>query len=141
MMNLKMIKVQNTINAPIDKVWDLWTLPEHIMNWNIPFLDWHTPYVENDLKVGGKFKFRMTAIDGSEGFDFEGIYTKIEKFVLIEYQLLDNRTAGVRFENNGTEVKLTEMFEPEKQNSEEMQEKFCKAVIQKFKEYVENYKK
>ncbi len=135
-----MIAVKNTINASIDKVWDLWTLPEHIMNWNIPFSNWHTPFAENDLKVGGKFKFRMTAKDGSDGFDFEGTYTKIEKFSLIEYRLADNRTANVRFENNGTETKLTETFEPEPNISEEMQEQFCQAVIQNFKNYAENFK-
>lgn len=135
-----MIKVQHTINAPIEKVWNLWTSPEHIMKWNIPFSDWHTPYAENDLKVGGKFKFTMAEKDGSDGFDFEGIYTKIEKFSWIEYRLLDNRTANVHFENNSTEVKLTETFEPETKNSKEMQEQFCSAVIQNFKEYVENFK-
>ncbi|WP_228515208.1 SRPBCC domain-containing protein [Flavobacterium sp. MR2016-29] len=137
----KMITVQNTINATIEKVWDVWILPEHIMIWNIPFADWHTPYAENDLKVGGKFKFTMASKDGSEGFDFEGVYTKIEKFSLIEYRLLDNRTASVRFENLDTKTKLTETFEPESKNSEQMQEQFCKGVILNFKNYVENFKK
>jgi uncharacterized protein YndB with AHSA1/START domain len=135
----KMIKVQNSIHAPIEKVWELWTLPEHIVNWNIPFADWHTPYAENDLKVGGKFKFTMASKDGKEGFDFEGVYTKVEKFSLIEYQLSDNRIASVRFENLGSETKLTETFEPEATISEEMQEQFCQSVVLKFKEYVENF--
>jgi len=81
----------------------------------------------------------MAAKDGSDGFDFEGIYTKIDKFSWIEYRLLDNRTASVHFEENGTEVKLTETFEPEATNSEAMQEQFCNAVIQNFKNYVENF--
>lgn len=135
-----MITVQNSINASIEKIWDLWTLPEHIIKWNIPFSDWHIPYAENDLKVGGKFKFTMAAKDGSDGFDFEGVYTKIEKFSVIEYQLLDNRKASAHFEDKNTSVKLTETFEPELTNSEEMQEQFCRGVIQNFKEYVENNK-
>jgi len=135
-----MIAVQNTINAPIEKVWELWTLPEHIMNWNTPSPDWHTPYAENDLKVGGKFKFTMTMKDGG-GFDFEGVYTKIENFSLIEYRLYNKRTASVRFEIDGDKVKITETFEAEKENSESMQEQFCKSVIANFKEYVENFKK
>lgn len=135
-----MIAVLNTINAPIEKVWELWTLPEHIMNWNAPSPDWYTPYVENDLKVGGKFKFTMGTKEG-DGFDFEGEYTKIKKFSLIEYRLYDNRTASVRFEIDGDKVILTETFEPEKENSESMQEQFCKSVIANFKEYVENFKK
>lgn len=135
-----MIQVQNTINAPIEKVWDLWTLPEHIMNWNNASADWHTPYVENDLKVGGKFKFTMAIKDGSDGFDFEGVYTNVEKFSVIEYKLFDNRRANVRFENNGNEVKLTESFEPTTEEASDMEEQFCNAIIQNFKKYVEDFK-
>ena len=135
-----MIQVQNTINAPIEKVWDLWTLPEHIMNWNNVSADWHTPYVENDLKVGGKFKFTMAIKDGSDGFDFEGVYTNVEKFSVIEYKLFDNRRANVRFENNGNEVKLTESFEPTTEEASDMEEQFCNAIIQNFKKYVEDFK-
>src|SRR4051812_41461736 len=134
-----MIKVQNIIHAPIEKVWKLWTLPEHIKNWNNASADWHTPYVENDLKAGGKFKFAMVLKDGREGFDFEGVYTNIEKFSLIEYQLFDNRTANVRFENEGNKVKLTESFEPTGKDSAHMEEQFCTAIIENFKHYVENY--
>ncbi|WP_394773846.1 hypothetical protein [Flavobacterium sp.] len=43
-----MITVQNTIHASIDKIWDFWTLPEYIQNWNIAIDDWYTLYAEND---------------------------------------------------------------------------------------------
>lgn len=132
-----MITVQNTVNAPIDKVWEIWTTPKYIMKWNIPSADWHNPYAENDLKVGGKFKFVMAAKDESVAFDFEGIYTKIEKFSLIEYRLYDNRTASICFEIIDDKVKITEKFEPQKEDSESMQEEWCQAVIDNFKKYVE----
>lgn len=131
-----MITVQNIVNAPIDKVWEIWTTPKHIQKWNIPSADWHNPYAENDLKVGGKFKFVMAAKNGSE-LDFEGIYTKLEKFLLIEYRLYDNRTASVRFEIIDDKVKITETFEPQKEDSESMQKEWCQAVIDNFKKYVE----
>lgn len=131
-----MITVQNIVNAPIDKVWEIWTTPKHIQKWNIPSADWHNPYAENDLKVGGKFKFVMAAKNGS-GFDFEGIYTKLEKFSLIEYRLYDNRTASVRFEIIDDKVKIAETFEPQKEDSESMQKEWCQAVIDNFKKYVE----
>lgn len=134
-----MIQVQNTINAPIEKVWKLWTLPEHIKNWNNFSVDWHTPYVENDLRAGGKFKFTMAEKSGG-GFDFEGVYTKIENFSWIEYELFDKRTANVHFEDKGNKVILTESFEPETQNDASMQKQFCTAIIQNFKNYVENFK-
>ena len=133
-----MITVQNTIHASIDKVWGFWTLPEHIKKWNIAIDDWLTQEVDNDLKEGGKFKYKMAKKDGSLSFDFEGIYTKVENLSLIEYRLDDNRTGKVSFEHNGNTVKITETFEPTKQDSESMQEKWCQTVIDNFKKYVEN---
>jgi len=135
-----MITVQNTIDASIDKVWNFWILPEHIQNWNYPFDEWHTPHAENDLQVKGKFKYKMAAKDKRESFDFEGEYTKVEKFKLIEYKLLDDRTGSVLFENYGDKVKITEVFEPTKNDSESMQKNWCQAVIDNFKKYVENNK-
>jgi uncharacterized protein YndB with AHSA1/START domain len=134
-----MITVQNTIHASIDKIWDFWTLPEHIQNWNIAIDDWSTAYVENDLKVGGKFKYKMAKKDKSLSFDFEGVYTKIENLSLIEYKLLDNRIGKVSFEKNENEVIITETFEPTKEDSETMQKEWCQTVIDNFKKYVEAF--
>jgi uncharacterized protein YndB with AHSA1/START domain len=132
-----MITVQNTINASIDQVWNFWTLPEHIQNWNIAIEGWYTTAVENDLKVGGKFKYKMVKKDTSLSFDFEGLYTKIENLSVIEYKLLDNRIGKVSFEKNENQVKITEDFEPVKEDSESMQEEWCQTVIDNFKKYVE----
>jgi uncharacterized protein YndB with AHSA1/START domain len=133
-----MITVQNTINASIDKVWDLWTLPVHIQNWNNAIEDWYTSYAENDLKVGGKFKYRMSKKDGSSGFDFEGIYTKVESLSLIEYKLVDNRIGKISFEKKESKVKITETFQPTTEDSISMQEEWCQTVIDNFKKYVES---
>lgn len=133
-----MITVQNIIKEAIDKVWEFWTTPEHIVKWNFPSEDWHTIQVENDLRVGGKFKYTMAAKDGTATFDFEGVYTRVETFSEIEYQLSDNRTGSVHFEASSDKVILTEIFQPETENPEEMQQQWCQAVIDCFKEYVEN---
>ena len=132
-----MITVQNTIEASIDKVWDFWTIPEHIKKWNIAIDDWYTQDVKNDLKVNGKFQYKMAKRDGSLSFDFEGIYTNIESLSLIEYKLDDDRTGQVRFEKIADEVKIAETFEPTKQDSVKMQEEWCQTVIDNFKKYVE----
>ena len=75
--NLTTVTVETTVNAPVEKVWKYWSEPSHIIQWNNASEDWHTPRVENDLKVGGKFHSRMEAKDGSFGFDFVGEYTKV----------------------------------------------------------------
>ena len=82
------ITVTTTINAPIEKIWEYWTKPEHITQWCSGSPDWHTPRAENDLQVGGKFMTRMEAKDGSAGFDFSGVYTAVEPYTRIEYTIL-----------------------------------------------------
>lgn len=71
------ITVENTIEAPVEKVWEYWTNAQHIINWNNASEDWHTPRAENDLRTGGTFLSRMEAKDGSMGFDFGGVYDEV----------------------------------------------------------------
>lgn len=132
-----MISVQTKIKASIDKVWEFWTSPEHIIEWNFPNNDWHTSFAENDLRLNGHFKYTMKAKNGNEEFDFEGVYTDVVVFSLIDYKLFDNRTGNIRFEEKEDFVMLTETFEPETQNPADMQRQWCQAVIDNFKKYVE----
>ncbi|MEZ4998491.1 MAG: SRPBCC domain-containing protein [Bacteroidales bacterium] len=67
------ITVSVTVKAPLQRVWDLFTGPLHIIHWNHASDDWQTSYAENDLRPGGTFLSRMEARDGSEGFDFEEV--------------------------------------------------------------------
>lgn len=133
-----MITVQNTINASIEKVWELWTAPEHVMKWNNASEDWHTPFAENDLKVGGKFKYTMASTDGTMRFDFEGIYTNVVNPSLIEYEMADGRKVKIVFEKDAEGIKVIESFDPETVNPEEMQKNGWQAILDNFKKYVEN---
>jgi len=49
------------------------------------------------LREGGTFSSRMEAKDGSEGFDFEGTYTRIVPQKLVEYRLGEGRNVKVQF--------------------------------------------
>ncbi|MES2852612.1 MAG: SRPBCC family protein [Bacteroidota bacterium] len=133
-----MITVQSTINASIEKVWKLWTAPEHVMKWNNASEDWHTPFAENDLKVGGKFKYTMASTDGTMRFDFEGIYTNVVNPSLIEYEMADGRKVKIVFEKDAEGIKVIESFDPETVNPEEMQKNGWQAILDNFKKYVEN---
>jgi len=132
-----MITVQTSVNAAIEKIWEFWTIPKHIQKWNNPTDDWHTPAVENDVKAEGKFKYTMAKKDKSVSFDYEGIYTKVDKFLVIEYQLVDSRTGSVQFENQDDKVTITEIFSPDAVNPENEQKQFCQGVIDNFKKYTE----
>lgn len=136
-MNSSKITVEVSIHAKLDKVWDYWTNPKHIVNWYNASEDWHAPYADNDLKENGKFKTTMAAKDGSFSFDFEGIYTHIETHQKIEYVLGDQRKVAVLFETNNHEVKVTEIFDPEEINPIDMQKAGWLAILTNFKKYVE----
>jgi len=132
-----MITVSNTVNAPVEKVWQYWTGPEHIIKWNNASNDWHTPMAENDLRVGGKFLSRMEAKDGTMGFDFWGIYDEVITNELIAYTMGDGRKASVVFEANGNETKINTTFEAETENSIELQRDGWQAILDNFKKYTE----
>jgi uncharacterized protein YndB with AHSA1/START domain len=134
----KTISVQAVISAPVEQVWKLYTEPEHVIKWNNPSNDWHTPRAENDLKVGGKFLYRMEAKDGSSGFDFDGIYEQIRTKELILYSLTDGRKVEVTFtKDNDTRTKIATTFEAESTNPLEMQRTGWQAILDNFKKYVE----
>lgn len=133
---MKPITIQTTVHAPIDYVWKAWNEPEHIMQWLFASNDWECPHSENDLREGGIFKHRMQAKDGSFGFDMGGTYTKVIPFKEIAYTFGD-RTAQVIFEDQGDHVIITETFDPETQNPEEMQRAGWQAILDNFKKHAE----
>jgi uncharacterized protein YndB with AHSA1/START domain len=134
---IAIITVENTVNAPVVKVWEFWTTPKHIEKWNNASDDWHTPYAENDLRVGGKFLSRMEAKDGSFGFDFIGIYTVVEEYKEISYTLEDERIVKITFTEEGNKTKVTESFDAESENAVELQKSGWQAILDNFKKYVE----
>jgi len=137
MENSTTLTVSTTVNAPITKVWEFWTTPAHIIKWNNASPDWHTPYAENDLTEGARFKSTMAAKDGSMSFDFEGTYTEIVPHQLIAYTLDDHRKVRVEFTTEGESTNIVEAFEAEGTNPIEMQEAGWQAILNNFKKYVE----
>ena len=131
------ITVEAKINAQVEKVWNLWTDPKHIIRWNTASDDWYTPKAENDLRVGGKFLSRMEARDGSSGFDFTGKYNKIELHKSIDYTIEDGRKVHITFDNVGNGTKVSESFESEQTNTIEMQHAGWQAILDNFKHYAE----
>jgi uncharacterized protein YndB with AHSA1/START domain len=131
------ITVEALINAPLETVWQCWTQPKHIVNWNNASDDWHTTEATNDLKIGGKFSSIMAAKDGSFSFDFWGIYDAVEIHKLLAYTLGDGRDVTISFSQNGNQTVLTEVFEPEDENTIELQKGGWQAILDNFKKYVE----
>lgn len=135
------LTVTASIKAPLHKVWEFWTKPDHITKWNNASSDWHTPRAENDLRPGGKFLSRMESVDGKEGFDFTGTYQKVEDHQLISYLMDDGRKVEIKFEDKGDSTFVTESFDAETQNSLELQQQGWQAILDNFKAYAESLMK
>jgi uncharacterized protein YndB with AHSA1/START domain len=135
-MNNK-IKVTATINADTKKVWDYYTNPIHIVNWNFADPSWHCPSATNDMKIGGTYKARMEAKDGSFGFDFEAIYTEINVGKSFIYEF-GGRSANVSFEKQNNQTEIIVEFDPENENPIEMQKTGWQSILNNFKKYLEN---
>lgn len=131
------ITVATTVQAPVQKVWALWTDPKHITQWNYATDEWHSPRAENDLRVGGRFNYRMESKDGSMGFDFTGTYINIEENKEISYVIDDGRKVVVKFLPYGNETTVKETFEAEGTHSDELQRQGWQAIISNFKQYAE----
>ena len=137
-LNKTSLTVETTVNAPIEKVWNYWAEPQHITKWCQASDDWHAPFAENDLQTNGKFKTTMAAKDGSFSFDFGGVYSKVEKHKLIEYEMGDGRKVRVECKDLGNSTHITETFDPEDTNPLEMQRGGWQAILDNFRKYTEN---
>jgi uncharacterized protein YndB with AHSA1/START domain len=137
-MNKTKITIEALISADVKKVWDYWTKPESITKWNFASDDWHCPSAENDLRVGGKFKSRMEAKDGSFGFDFKAFYDEVVDQKKISYTLTDGGRVITDFEDQNGKIKVTTTFDAENENPVELQRTGWQAILNNFKKYVES---
>ena len=131
------ITIEADVKAPIEKVWESWTEPKHIMQWNHASDDWHCPKSTNDVRDGGSFSATMAAKDGSFSFDFGGVHDKVKKNELIESTMGDGRKMKVVFIPDGNKTKVTETFEAENENSVALQQGGWQSILNNFKKHTE----
>jgi uncharacterized protein YndB with AHSA1/START domain len=125
------ILVETAVDAPLERVWEAFTSPEHVTQWNFASGDWHCPSASTDLREGGKFSSRMEAKDGSMGFDFEGTYTNIIKNERIEYDF-GNRHAIVTFLPQAGKVTVRVAFDPDPEFPREQQRSGWQSILENF---------
>ena len=133
----EMITVEVVVEAPAAKAWEYWTSPEHITQWNHANDEWHCPYAENDLQMGGRFKSVMASKDGKMSFDFSGTYNFVIPHQKIAYTLDDERKVFISFDESNGSTKIMTVFEAEGTNSVEMQQAGWQAIADSFKRHVE----
>lgn len=132
------LTVSVTIEAPLTRVWECLTEPLHVQQWCHASADWGVGTVTNDLKVGGVFATEMKALDGSAGFIFNGVYTEVTPLKSYAYTMEDGRCVEVTLVDTGTGVIVTEIFEPESENSRELQAEGWQAILTNLKLYTES---
>jgi uncharacterized protein YndB with AHSA1/START domain len=130
------ITVETLVNAPIAKVWNAYTTPADIKQWNTASDDWHTTQAAVDLRVGGAFSSRMEAKDGSFGFDFAGTYTQLVPHERIGYSFGD-RMGLVEFipGEKGVTVRVT--FDAETTHPIDQQRDGWQAILNNFAKHVQ----
>ena len=148
-MTNQQITVETTVAASVEEVWNAYTTPDDIMQWNFANDDWCCSRAEVDLRAGGKQDARMEAKDGSMGFDFEGTYEEIEphKSLLLvlddgrKSRLLvldDGRKSRTTFTGSSRKTHVATTFDAEPQNPIEMQRDGWQAILNNFTTYVES---
>lgn len=135
-MTKEKITVKAVVAAGKQKVWDYYTMPEHITQWNFADPSWHCPSASNDLKIGGRYVARMEAKDGSFGFDFEVTYTDVKEGEYLTYEF-GGRMAHVTFTELNGKTEVCVVFDPEDENSIELQKNGWQAILNNFKTYTE----
>ncbi len=80
----------------------------------------------------------MEAKDGSEGFDFEGVYEEIEENRLLQYKMSDDRVVRVEMKEQNGQTHVSVTFDLEEENSAELQREGWQAILDNFKKYAES---
>jgi len=62
-MDTKDIVITRMFDAPVSRVWQVWTTPEELMKWWGP-KDFTAPVIEIDFKVGGQYLYCMHGAPG-----------------------------------------------------------------------------
>lgn len=132
------ISIETEVKATLAQVWDAWVTPTDITNWNFAIDEWCCPSAELNLEVGGAFKYRMAAKDGSMAFDFEGTFIKVIPQNAIHFALGDNRVVTVEFTETASGVRVVETFDAEDEHSAEMQKQGWQSILNNFKKHVES---
>ncbi len=135
---MKWLYMPANSQAPPKEVWEAWVTPDQIVKWNFAIDEWCCPSAEVDLRAGGRFKYRMEARDGSVGFDFEGVFTKIAPQESLHFELEDERLVTIEFMQTANGTRVTETFEAEDENSATQQKQGWQSILDNFKKHVES---
>lgn len=126
------------VNQNIHTCFHTYHTPQHIICWNFASEDWHCPNATSEFKEGGRFNYRMEAKDHSFGFDFTGIFDKIEEPKWIKYHMDDHREVVIHFEAQGDQTSIEVTIDAENDNPIALQKRGWQSILNNFKKYAES---
>lgn len=136
-MSLDKITIQAEVAVEKSKLWDFYTLPEHIIHWNFADPSWHCPRASNDMIIGGEYHARMEAKDGSFGFDFIAKYSEINFCENFIYGFAGREVIVSFTEISANKTLITIIFDPETENPVDLQRTGWQMILNNFKNYAE----
>lgn len=97
------MRMTRTYQAPIELMWEVWTDPDHIVNWWGPNGFTNTIHIM-DLQEGGEWKLTMHGPDGTN-FPNRSVFKKIVPFKTIVFEHFNPHfITTVLFESKGDET-------------------------------------
>lgn len=131
-----MIRLENTVSAPVERVFDAFVTPEDLLQWHRASDDWTTPHAETDPQVGGKFNIGFGDPSGEHSFDFTGTYTEFYRPNRLAYTIDDGRKSTVEFSDAADRTtNVIWEFEPEGTFPEDMQRDGWNAQLDNLVKY------
>ena len=120
------LQMTRVIGAPVERVFEAWTRPEHMRRWACPE-DAKITDLQVDLRVEGAYRLQMTGVDGSTHTAY-GVYREVEAPHRLVYtwdweeeeHRMGETVVTVEFRSlgEGTEVALTHEGFPAKEATE-----------------------
>lgn len=95
------IRLTATLDAPVEKVWEAWSNPEHIKHWWGPNGFTNT-ITKMDLQPGGEWLLVMHGPDGTD-YDNKSVFTEVVEQKKIAYEHISGHyfIATIEFEAQG----------------------------------------
>lgn len=130
------ISVETVVGASPTEAWIAFTSAEAITRWNQASPEWHCPSAEVDLRVGGAYRARMEARDGSMGFDLTGTYEEVEAPTALTLRMDDGRRARTTLEPVAGGTRVRTVFDPEATNPVAVQQEGWQAILDSYAAFV-----
>ncbi len=132
-----MICLRQAVRRSPEIVWACLTDPDHVRGWNFADPSWHCPSAVNQVQPGGEFHYEMAAVDGSARFDFWGTYQVVEPPKRLHFVLGDGRAVTLDLHPTAEGVLVEERFQPEGENSLDLQRQGWGAILAHMASYAE----